>query len=170
MYVINRLNERKWFYTKKKARNRRCQCKASTIIYRLSIVWKSDLFDKIKRGFFQVVAGQVGWGSRIHRLHLFRGIRLPNYCLGYDTKSDVEAPVILELWGWVQSTLLPSFPGPLWPGVVASDKVLSMGQIELNSVLTLNWIVWNRTVLTFKLRSYAKLNCLKRTVLTFNRV
>ena len=29
------------------------------------------------------------------------------------------------------------------------------------TVLMLNWIVWNRTVLTFKLRTYAKLNCLK---------
>ena len=32
----------------------------------------------------------------------------------------------------MQSTSsLPLFPGPLWPGVVASDKVLSMRQIEL---------------------------------------
>ena len=42
---------------------------------------------------------------------------------------------MLELWG-MQSTLsLPSLPGPLWPEEVASDKVLSMIQIELN------WIV-----------------------------
>ena len=27
--------------------------------------------------------------------------------------------------------LLLSLPGPLWPGVVAPDRVLSMGQIEL---------------------------------------
>ena len=26
---------------------------------------------------------------------------------------------------------LPSFPGPLWPAVVAPDRVLSMSQIEL---------------------------------------
>ena len=26
---------------------------------------------------------------------------------------------------------LPSLPGTFWPGVVASDRVLSMGQIEL---------------------------------------
>ena len=32
----------------------------------------------------------------------------------------------------MQSTsLLPSLPDPLWPGVVAPDRVLSMGQIEL---------------------------------------
>ena len=39
-----------------------------------------------------------------------------------------------------------SLPGLLCPVVVAPDKVLSMGQIELNRVLTLNWIVWNKTV------------------------
>ena len=33
---------------------------------------------------------------------------------------------------------LPSLPGPLWPEVVAPDKVLSMGQIQLNCVLMLN--------------------------------
>ena len=32
------------------------------------------------------------------------------------------------------------------PGAVAPDRVLSMGQIEQNWVLMLNWIVWNRPV------------------------
>ena len=41
---------------------------------------------------------------------------------------------------------LPSLPGLLWPRVVAPDRVLSMGQIKLNCVLMLNWIVWNKTV------------------------
>ena len=44
----------------------------------------------------------------------------------------------------------PSLPGPLWPRVVAPDRVLSVGQIELKCVLMLNWIVWNGTVLLFK--------------------
>ena len=34
------------------------------------------------------------------------------------------------------SVLLPT--GPFWPNMVASDKVLFMGQIELNCVITLN--------------------------------
>ena len=46
-------------------------------------------------------------------------------------KSDGEAPIMLELWGIRSSPSLPSLPGPLWPGVVASVKVLSIGQIEL---------------------------------------
>ena len=41
----------------------------------------------------QTICDSVGWGCRIHRLHLCSGVRLPtpNVCLGYDTKqSDCE--------------------------------------------------------------------------------
>ena len=57
-------------------------------------------------------------------------------------KFDGEVPVVLELWGMQSSPLLPSLPGSIWPGMVAPDRVLSIGQIELNC-------------------TYAKLNCLK---------
>ena len=43
-----------------------------------------------------------------------------------------------ELWGMWRIRSLPSFLSPLWPGVLTSDKVLSMGQIELNSERLLN--------------------------------
>ena len=72
----------------------------------------------------------VGWGCRIHRLLLCRGVRLPpaKKCPGYDTKqSDGEVPAMLELWGMRSTFLLPSLPGPLWLGVVAPDRALSMG-------------------------------------------
>ena len=83
-------------------------------------------------------------------------------CPGYGTKqSDGEVPVMLELWEMRSSPLLPSLPDLLWIGLVAPDRVLSMGQIELNCVPILNWIARNRTVLTCKLRTYTKLNCLK---------
>ena len=56
----------------------------------------------------------------------------------YDTKqSDVEAPIILEHWEMRSTSLLPPLPGRLWPGFVATDRVQSMGQIELNSILML---------------------------------
>ena len=105
----------------------------------------------------------VSWGCRIHQLHLCRGIRHPtNACPRYDTKqSDGEVLVILELWGMQRTPSLPLLLGPLCSGVVAPDRVLSMDQIELNCVLMLNWIAWNRTVFTFKLCTYVKLNCLK---------
>ena len=48
---------------------------------------------------------------------------------------------MLELCGIRSTPSLSSLHGSLWPGVVASNRVLSMGQIELNSVLMLNTIV-----------------------------
>ena len=56
------------------------------------------------------------------------GLDSPNEHPGYNTeKADVEASVILELWGMLSIFPLPSLPGPLFPGVVAPDRVLSMG-------------------------------------------
>ena len=69
------------------------------------------------------------WGCRIHCLHLCRGVRPPpNECPGYDTKqSDGEVLAVLELWEMRSTPSLPLLPGPLWPGVVAPDRALSMG-------------------------------------------
>ena len=53
-------------------------------------------------------------------------------------QSDGKAPVMLELCGMESTPLLPSFAGPLWPEVVAPDRVLFKGQIEINSVLMVN--------------------------------
>ena len=110
------------------------------------------------------VGCSVGWGSRIHWLLLCKGL-IP----GYDTKrSDGKVSLILELWECGVPSSFPSLPGPLWPGVVAPDRVLSMGQIELNCVLMLNGIVWNRTLLTFN-RTVLTLNCLStKTILLVN--
>ena len=59
----------------------------------------------------------------------------------YDTKqSDDESP---ELWGMQSTSSLPLLHGPPLPGVVTSNRVLFMGQTELNS-------------------ADAKLNCLKK--------
>ena len=38
---------------------------------------------------------------------------------------------MLELWEMQSIPSLSFLPGLLWPGVVASDKVLSMAQAEL---------------------------------------
>ena len=40
----------------------------------------------------------------------------------FDTKSDGEVPVVLELWGMRSTPSLPLLPGQLWPGVVAPDR------------------------------------------------
>ena len=58
---------------------------------------------------------------------------------GCDTKqSNGEFPEMLGVWGMWGAPSLLSLPGPLWPGVVAPDRALSMGQIEVICVLTLN--------------------------------
>ena len=38
---------------------------------------------------------------------------------------------MLELWEMLSILSLSLFPGPLWPGVVASGRVQSINQIEL---------------------------------------
>ena len=45
---------------------------------------------------------------------------------------------MLELWEMRSTPSLPSLPCSLWPGMVALDRVLSMGRIEVNCVLMLN--------------------------------
>ena len=82
---------------------------------------------------------------------------LPQWVSCYDTKqSDGEVPVMLELWGMQSTFSLALLSGPLWPGVVAPDKSLPMGQIELNCIPLLNWIIWNETV--FDIESVLMLN------------
>ena len=44
---------------------------------------------------------------------------------------------MLELWEMQSSPSLLLLPSLLWPRVVTPDRVLSMGQIELNQVLML---------------------------------
>ena len=52
----------------------------------------------------------------------------PNECPAYDTKqSDGKVPAVLELWGMQSTPSFPLLPGPLWRGVVAPDRALSMG-------------------------------------------
>ena len=47
-------------------------------------------------------------------------------CPGYDTKQSGEALIMQELWGMWSTPLLPLLLGPLWPGVIAPDKIQSM--------------------------------------------
>ena len=47
--------------------------------------------------------------------------------------------VKLQSWSFEECRVplsLPSLPGSLWPGLVAPDRVLSMGQIELFDIQT----------------------------------
>ena len=94
----------------------------------------------------------VGWGCRVRWLLLCRGVWLPrNECPVYDTEqSDGKVLVMLELWGMLNTPSLPSFPGLLRLEVVAPDRVLCMGQREIDCILMSNGIFWNRTVYLYK--------------------
>ena len=122
----------------------------------------NSTFPKASGMEFHNQIGKVSWGYRMHRLHFWRGVRLSQRVSCYDTKqSEGEASVMMVLWGVQSIALLSLLPNSLRPGVVAHDRVLSIGQIELNCVLMLNQFAWNKTVLILKVRNYAKLNCLK---------
>ena len=77
------------------------------------------------------IDSSVGWDCRIHWLHLCRGVRPPpKECAGYNTKqSDGKSSVMPELWRMRRTSLLPSLPSPLWPGLVTPD-----------------WVKWNKTM------------------------
>ena len=137
----------------------------------------------------------VGWGCRIRRLILCRGVRSypQNACPVYDTKqSDGEVPVMIDLWGMQSTSLLPSLPGLLWLRVVAPDKFPIYGlnrtkllfldftaylcqtellEIELlchlNCVLILNWIIWNKTDLKLTLCIAQSVGAVEYTDCTF---
>ena len=74
------------------------------------------------------LARPIGWGCKIHRLHLCRRVKPPaNDCPGYDTKLSVGEDSVLELWGMWRT--LPFQYSQVHS--VAPDRVLFMGQIEL---------------------------------------
>ena len=65
----------------------------------------------------------VGWGCRIHRLHLSRGVRTPPPTSVLDMTLNN-----LMLWQmWVTSSL-PFLPDPLWPEMVLFYQPLRSGQ------------------------------------------
>ena len=112
--------------------------------------------------WIKCLSSPVGWGCRIIRLLLWRGVRHPNECTRHDKKQYVgDASAMLEFWAMRSTPSLLSLLAPLWTRVVAPDRILSIGQIELNCVTMLNLFVWEESVLTFKLRTYAEMNCLK---------
>ena len=83
----------------------------------------------------------VGWGCRIHQLLLRRGVRLtrPQWVSWMWHKTIFIA---------IASRFTLTWSGSTWEGPIYESN---------RTVLMLNWIAWNRTVLAFKLRTYAKL-------------
>ena len=86
--------------------------------------------------------GPVGWDDRIYQLHLCK--TPPTSVL--DMTLDNLMVRLQQCWCFGECRILPYCH---CSQVHSGDRVLSMGQIELNSMLILNWIVWNRTLLIF---------------------
>ena len=68
-------------------------------------------------------------GSLANTLVLILNWTVIYNCLNDTKQSDSEVSVML--WGMQSTYLLPSLQGPLWQRVVAPDRILFMGQIEL---------------------------------------
>ena len=112
--------------------------------------WYQKIIRKIET--FLPILNPVGWGCRIHQLHLCGRMRHhpQKSVLDMTKQSDGEAPIMLEIWGIQSFPLLPLLLGSLWPRVVVPGRVLSMSQIELFGIQT-----------DYKQMIYAKFDCLK---------
>ena len=112
------------------------------VIICIWILWIHALFEVKKRRIFCPV--WCGWS--IYQLLVCIGVRPPppKNCHRYDTKQSAgKVLVMLDLWGMWSNPSLPLLQG--------YSRVLSMGQIEQNWLLMLNWIVCNKNC--FKISS-----------------
>ena len=80
----------------------------------------------------QINMSPVNWGYKnTSSASLQRSKTYSNECPRYDTKqSDVETPVMLEIWGMQCPPSLWSLPGPLGHGVITNDRILFISKIE----------------------------------------
>ena len=115
----------------------------------------------------QIYLSQVGWGCRIHRLHLCRRVRPSQWVSSIKPIKPYDSEALaLEIWGMSSTPLLTLLLSPLWPGVVALDRVLSITQIEQTACKQINdvklWLlysnIWNH--LTMQKRAQARLRML----------
>ena len=126
VFMLNWIVWNRTVLTFKLRTNTKLKCSERELFWRRNcvlilnwIIWNKTVFT------LNSVYSPVGWCCRIHRLHLCRGVRLPNECPRYDIKqSNGEGLVMQGFWEMRSNTLLPLLPGPLSPGMVAP---LSMG-------------------------------------------
>ena len=71
----------------------------------------------------------VGWGCRIHKLPLCRGVRpLPTRVLDMTQNNfNGEVQVMLEFCGMWSTPDVPVLPGLLWHRIEGPDRNQSMG-------------------------------------------
>ena len=92
-------------------------------------------FHSLVRSYMSQSAGAVEYTDYIS----VQGKVSSNERPRYDTKKyDGQVPVMLEHYGMLSTSTFPSVPCPHWPGVLAPDRLLCMGQKELHCAITLN--------------------------------
>ena len=84
---------------------------------------------------FQIFPYKLIW-KNLEYFHAICNKETSFYCILYMAQNNQI--VRLKFWGMWCDLLLLSLPGPLRPRLLAPDRVLSMDQIELNCVITLN--------------------------------
>ena len=85
--------------------------------------WISEEYRVFLHCFYSLVC-PVGY--RIHRLHLYSEVT-PSTSVLDMTLNNL---IMRSQWCWSFGKCTPSLPslsGPLWPGIIAPDRVLSMG-------------------------------------------
>ena len=122
------------------------------------MAWQDDIYIYI---WSVLICGPISKGCRIHWLHHCRGLKLLQRVswIWYYT---------MRWWGSSNAGALGNAEYPfitiaLWSTLSRNGstcRVLSMGQIELDCLLMLNWILWNQLFLP-KIYTYIIHNCLK---------
>ena len=117
--------------------------KAWTAIDRLSVIWKSDLTDRMRHSFFQAAVVLIllygcTTGTLTKRMEKKLGTDYTKMLRAKLNKSWSQNPTkqqdqVLQFWKMWCTPSLALLPGPLSPRVVVPIRVQSMCQIELVS-------------------------------------
>ena len=73
---------------------------------------------------------EVGWDSRIHRLHLWKGVKPCSECPGFETKQPWWGSSNAGAWGNVEYPFTSIAPKFFLARLIAPDGLLSVRQIE----------------------------------------
>ena len=83
---------------------------------------------------FSLKVSPVSWSCRMQPLHLCWGVRtnlLSYVCPGYDTKLHfIEEAPFMDLWEMLSTLSLSLIPGVLWPKLLVTVIVLSIGWVK----------------------------------------
>ena len=97
----------------------------SYLFFQNKIIIKWDFFFLLCGVFFHILApvSCISGLQNTPTASLQRGKTSPTSIRDMTLNNHCEAPVMLELWEIQSIPSFPSLPGPLRPGVIASDRL-----------------------------------------------